>query len=129
VKESVVYANMHQTLGQRSGGRYLATVALLVILVLAVSGPAVAHSGDDGFHHHDGWMGSHGGALGYLWMTLWMVVLLGVPLGLGYLFFTRRDAGGGTTDDALTVLRRRYAEGEIDEEEFNGRRRKLRGGE
>jgi putative membrane protein len=100
-----------------------------VVLVIAFSGPAVAHSGDDGFHHHDGWMGSHGGAFGYLWMALWMVVLIVVPLGLGYLLLTRRDAGGGTTDDALTVLRHRYAEGEIDEEEFDARRRKLQGGE
>lgn len=120
---------MNQTLRQPRGGRLLATAALLVVLVIAFSGPAAAHTGDDGFHHHDSWMGSHGGAFGYLWMTLWMVVLIGVPLGLGYLLLTRRDAGGGTTDDALTVLRHRYAEGEIDEEEFDVRRRKLQGGE
>ena len=120
---------MGQILRKRRGGRLLATAALLVVLVIAFSGPAVAHSGDDGFHHHDGWMGSHGGTFGLLWMTLWMVVLIGVPLGLGYLFLTRRDASGGATDDALTVLRRRYAEGEIDEEEFDARRRKLQGGE
>ena len=58
-----------------------------------------------------------------------MIVLVAVPLGLGYLLLTRRDAGGGRPDDALTVLRRRYAEGEIDEEEFDARRRKLQGGE
>ena len=129
MKEAVVYANMDQILRKRRGGRLLATAALLVVLVIAFSGPAVAHSGDDGFHHHDGWMGSHGGTFGFLWMTLWMVVLIGVPLGLGYLFLTRRDASGGTTDNALNVLRRRYAEGEIDEEEFEARRRKLQGGE
>ena len=120
---------MNQILRKRRGRRLLATAALLVVLVIAFSGPAVAHSGDDGFHHHDGWMGSHGGAFGYLWMALWMVVLIVVPLGLGYLLLTRHDAGGGTTDDALTVLRHRYAEGEIDEEEFDARRRKLQGGE
>jgi len=118
---------MDQPLGQRSGGHLIATAALLVILVLAFSGPAVAHSGDDGFHHHDGWMGSHGAAGGYLWMTLWIAVLIGAPLGLGYLLLTRRE-GGEATDDVLTVLRRRYAEGEIDEEEFDARRRKLQGG-
>ena len=120
---------MDQTLHQRSRGRLLATAALLVVLVIAFSGPALAHSGDDGFHHHDGWMGSHGGVFGYLWMTLWMVVLIGVPLGLGYLFLTHRDASGGTTDDALTVLRRRYAEGKIDKQDFDARRRKLQDGE
>ncbi len=58
-------------------------------------------------------------------MTLWTVVLISIPLGLGYLFLTQRDSGGGTTDDALTVLRRRYASGELDEEDFDARRRKL----
>ncbi|MFC6954564.1 SHOCT domain-containing protein [Halorubellus litoreus] len=120
---------MDQPLQQRCGGRLLATVALLVMLVVAFSGPVAAHTGDDGFHHHDGWMGSHGGAFGYLWMTLWMVVLIGVPLGLGYLFLTRRDSSDVRTDDALTVLRRRYAKGEIDEEEFDARRHTLQDGE
>ncbi|MFC7132693.1 MULTISPECIES: SHOCT domain-containing protein [Salinibaculum] len=120
---------MDQTRGQRTEGRLLATMALVVVLVIAFSSPVAAHSGDDGFHHHDGWMGSHDGGFGYLWMTLWMVVLIGVPLALGYLFLTRRDSGRETTDDALTVLRRRYAEGEIDEEEFDSRRRKLQAGE
>ncbi|WP_227133983.1 SHOCT domain-containing protein [Halorubellus salinus] len=112
-----------------SGGRPLATVVLLVVLVIAFSGPVAAHTDDDGFHHHDGWMGSHDGTFGYLWMTLWMVVLIAVPLGLGYVFLARRDAGGEASDDALAVLRRRYARGDIDEEEFDARRRKLQGGE
>jgi len=120
---------MDQPLRQRRGARLLAASALLVVLVIAFSGPTVAHTGDAGYHHHNGWMGSHGGAFGYLWMMLWMVVLIVVPLGLGYLFLIRRDAGRETTDDALTVLRRRYAEGEIDEEEFDARRQKLQGGE
>lgn len=34
-----------------------------------------------------------------------------------YLLLTRRDASGETTDDELSVLRRRYAERDIDEEE------------
>jgi putative membrane protein len=120
---------MCQTSGQRQRRRLLATAALLVVLVVAFSGAGAAHSGDDGTHHHDGWMGSHGGGFGYLWMALWMVVLIVVPLGLGYLLLTRRGAGGETTDDALRTLRNRYAEGEIDEEEFDARRRKLQGSE
>jgi putative membrane protein len=76
------------------------------------SGTRSAHDGDDGLHHHDGWM----------------VALVGVPFGLGYLLLSRTDSGGGPTDDAMTVLRRRYAEGEIDDEEFDSRRRKLQGG-
>ncbi|WP_255152418.1 SHOCT domain-containing protein [Halorarius halobius] len=124
---------MDQILGQRTGTLFVATAVLLVAFGIAVTGPVAAHTGDDGFHHHDGWMGSHGwaggGTVGALWMTLWTLVLVGVPLGLGYLLFARRGSGGETTDDALTTLRRRYAEGAIDEEEFDARRRKLQGGE
>lgn len=120
---------MDQTLRQRREERILETAALLVVLVIAFNGHADAHSGDDRFHHHDGWLGSHGGVFGYLWMTVWSVILIGIPLRLGYLLLTRRDSGGGKTDDALTVLRRRYAKDEIDEEEYDARRQKLYGGE
>jgi putative membrane protein len=120
---------MHNRLSQRNGERLLLLAALLIVLAIGFSGPAAAHPGDAGTHHHDGWMGSYGGVFGDLWMAFWVVVLIGVPVGLGYLLLSRRDAGGGTTDDALTVLRRRYAEGEIDEEEFDARRRKLQGSE
>lgn len=119
---------MNRVRGQWDVKRFLTTAALLVVLVVALGGPAAAHGGDNGLHHHDGWMESHGGTVGYLWMALWMVVLVGVPLGLGYLLLSRTDSGGGTTDDAMTALRQRYAEGEIDEEEFDARRRKLQGG-
>jgi putative membrane protein len=117
---------MDQT-GQGRRWRRLVTItAVLAVLVIALSAPAVAHTGDTGSHHHDGWMGSHDGGVGFLWMILWMVALLGIPLGLGYLVYTRIETGGDSTDEALSVLRRRYASGEIDEEEFDARRRKLR---
>lgn len=105
-------------------------VSLLVITT--IGGPVAAHTGDDGFHHHDGWMGTHGGmdgvmygGLGFVWMILWTVILIGIPVGLVYLLLTRRETDGSTEDDALALLRRRYAEGEIDEEEYETRRGKL----
>lgn len=112
----------------------LVGIAVIVMLVvIGVSGPVVAHTGDDGFHHHDGWMGTHGGmggwmlgGVGFLWMLLWALVLIGIPVALVYLLVIRRKSTDETPpDDALALLRRRYAQGEIDEEEFETRRSKL----
>jgi putative membrane protein len=118
---------MNQTRRQGGGKRVVAIIVLLVLLGVAASVPAAGHTDDDGVHHHDGWTGPHNSDFGYLWMALWPVVLIGVPLALGYLLFIRRGSasGGEASDDALAILRRRYAQGEIDDEEFDSRRRKL----
>lgn len=115
----------------RTVGARLSIVVVLVLIITAGSGSVAAHSGDDGAHHHDGWMGTHGGTggwmvggIGFLWMVLWAIVVIGVPLTLGYLILTRRGADD-RTDDALDLLRRRYAQGDVDDEEFETRRRKL----
>lgn len=106
---------------------------VLVLLVVAVAitsitGIAGAHSGDDGSHHHDGWMGTHGnwGWFGMGGMLIWGLVLIAIPALALYAIATRTGGGGdATSDDALSVLRERYARGEIDDEEFETRRRQL----
>lgn len=110
----------------------LVGIAVIVLVVVtAFSGPVAAHTGDDGFHHHDGWMGTHGGGwmvggVGFLWMLLWALVLIGLPVALVYHLVTRSESPDETSpDDSLALLRRRYAQGEIDEEEFETRRAKL----
>lgn len=108
----------------------IAVISLLV--VIAFSGPAVAHTGDGGSHHHDSWMGTHGGmdgwmvgGVGILWMMLGPFVLIGIPV-VAYVLLTRRESTGGRgNDDALGLLRKRYAQGDIAEEEFETRRAKL----
>lgn len=113
--------------------KLLSIVVLSLLVVTSLSGPVAAHTGDNGVHHHDGWMGSHDGwggwmdsGLGFIWMLLWSVVLIGIPLGLVYLLITRRTSTAGPTDDdALALLRQRYAQGKIDEDEFDTRRTKL----
>jgi putative membrane protein len=75
----------------------------------------------------DGWMG---GSLGWGWMLIWPITLIGIPLAFGYCLITRRETSEGRADTAIDVLRLRYAQGEIDEEEFETRRKMLvRGGE
>ena len=118
---------------RRAISSLLGIIVISLLVATAFSGSVAAHTGDDGFHHHDGGMGTHGGmggwmvgGLGFLWMILWTVVLMGIPVALVYLLITRRGSTDGTTgDDALALLRRRYAQGEIDEEEFETRRAKL----
>lgn len=75
------------------------------------------------------------GGLGMgLWMALWGLIALAllVVLILAIVWLLRalfRPAGhaGQPRDEAEDVLRRRYASGEIDEEEYQRRRDGLRG--
>jgi putative membrane protein len=113
-----------------AGGARVLTV--LLVALVAVSGVAVAHGGDDGMHHHDGMMGTHDGWMGgagWFWGPVGMLLLLAVPLvAIAYVLRSREDTDtdGPGGDDALAVLRRRYAEGDIDDDEFENRRRQLR---
>lgn len=64
---------------------------------------------------------------GWGWMTLWTVVGLAL-LGLLVLALLRSSASVGTRDtedSALALLRRRFAAGEIDDDEYRRRRSAL----
>jgi putative membrane protein len=106
-----------KTLRSGTGGARLCYTVILVVLTLSVvSAPVAAHGGDDGAHHHDGWMGTHdgmggwfGGGLGFLWLILGAFVVVIIPTVVIYLLFVRTDRAGESTEDALEVLRRRYA--------------------
>jgi len=108
-----------------TGSRLGRLVLVALVVAVVAAGPAVAHSGDDGAHHHDGQMGTHGGMWGMGWWGwfLWpALILLGSFVAYSLL---RRSGDGGESDRALTALRERYARGEIDEEEFERRRQTL----
>ncbi|MDS0294843.1 SHOCT domain-containing protein [Halogeometricum luteum] len=73
-----------------------------------------------------GWMGMGGWGLGMLFVgLLWTALLVGVPVAVTYWFLARRE--DGRTDPAMDELRERYARGEIDEAEFESRKRRLSG--
>jgi len=92
-------------------------------LVFAVTGIATAQMGSG----HSGGMGGGMAGIGW-WPILWSLILLSVVLIVGYAVYTRGRTPAteqSQTDTALSTLRSRYARGEISEEEFEERRRRL----
>jgi putative membrane protein len=105
-------------------GRIARRMTILTIPVLAVaSGTVAAHSGGSygGGMMGGGW-GLFGGTMG-LWGLLWMGLLIAIPVYLAYALLTRNS--DSRENRPLSVLRERYARGELSEEEFEQRRTKL----
>ena len=60
---------------------------------------------------------------GFMWL-IWILVIVGIVLAV--VFLVRGGEGTSTrSDSALDILKKRYARGEIDEEEYERRRREL----
>lgn len=77
----------------------------------------------------DGWGGGYGYGMAWfgLWHLLWWLLLIaGAAAMLRWIFRGRSDADPGH-DRALSILRERYARGEIDKGEFDERMRHLKG--
>ncbi|ELZ79622.1 hypothetical protein C455_08557 [Haloferax larsenii JCM 13917] len=101
-------------------GRTARRLAILAIpLLVAATGTAAAHGG--GMMGGSGW-GLLGGAMG-LWGLLWMGLLIAVPLYFVYALLNR--GSGGDAEQSLSVLRERYARGELSDDEFERRRKQL----
>ena len=68
----------------------------------------------------------------FLIALVWVAVIAAIALGIRWLIRNERGSGsprspGLRPDDPLEILRGRYARGEIDDEEFERRRRMLGG--
>jgi putative membrane protein len=78
-----------------------------------------------------GMMGGYGyggwGIFGALFMVLWCVlIVLGIVVLVRWIFGAGRRGGGSAGEDrALTILRERYARGEIDKAEYEARKKDL----
>lgn len=105
-------------------GRTARRLAILAVpLLVATTGTAAAHgSGGYGGGMMNGGWGLFGGAMG-LWGLLWMGLLLAIPLYLLFTLGSRRV--DGTDERPLSVLRERYARGELSDDEFERRREQL----
>ena len=105
-------------------GRTARRLAILAVpLLVAATGTAAAYGGGSygGGMMGGGW-GLFGGTMG-LWGLLWMGLLIGVPLYIAYALLDR--GSGGNHEQSLSVLRERYARGELSDDEFDRRRKQL----
>lgn len=74
-------------------------------------------------HGWNGWMG-WGSGMGIVWMLLLVGLTVAVAIVLARMLLPRTGPPRDE-DDALSVLRARYARGEIDEDEYRARRATL----
>lgn len=73
-------------------------------------------------HGGTGWLG-WGGGISVLWMLLLLGLTIAVAVALAQALLPRSEAP--RDDDALSVLRARFARGEIDDDEYRARRATL----
>jgi putative membrane protein len=66
--------------------------------------------------------GAGGVVMMFMMLVFWGLVIAGLVVGLRWLVGQRRPA---ERDQALEILRQRYARGEIDKQEFEARKRDL----
>ncbi|ALM75566.1 SHOCT domain-containing protein [Thermococcus barophilus] len=82
-----------------------------------------AHTGETGWGWHDMMGFGYFGIFGALLMLLfWIAIIAGVVWFIKWLF---EQSSGGSRKSALEILDEKYARGEIDDEEYERRKRKL----
>lgn len=92
--------------------------------VLPSSAWAQERVSDWGWGIHPMWWmwGAWGIGMMLIMLAFWVLVIIGIVLGIRWLLGTGR---GSAPDRALEILRERYARGEINREEFEARKRDL----
>jgi putative membrane protein len=75
-----------------------------------------------GGHPMWGMWGVWGFGMMLFMLLFWVLVIVGVVLGVRWLAIQGRES---RSDTALEILRQRYARGEINKEEFDARKRDL----
>ena len=82
-------------------------------------------------HDMDPWMWGWGFSMGWLFLILvaafWIAVILAIIFSIRWLFISTACKGRspGAQDPAIEILRMRYAKGEINKEEFAGKKKDL----
>ena len=75
----------------------------------------------DSWGMHPMW-GAWGIGMMFMMLVFWGLIVVGLVLGIRWLVTQGRES---RSDPALDILRQRYARGEIDQEEFEARKRDL----
>lgn len=102
----------------------LSTLSLSLALTAMAASAALAQSGNSyGYHMMNGWGGWFMGPI--MMLLVFGLLILGVVLVLRALGIGD-GARGNSQDRALEILKERFARGEIDEEEFQNRKKHLR---
>lgn len=102
--------------------RSIATLAPFAILPTAVAADPPADW--QGRYDHMMWGSGYGMVGGLMMLLFWGVVIVLIVLAVKW--FTDNQAGGNRgRRDAIDILRERFAAGEIDEEEFESRKKAL----
>jgi len=125
---------MQRQIQQSRGPRSLGLIVVGALAVAVLGGMLLTHATIPDammWDWHAGmWNGGHmagWGAWGWtmaLFGVLAMALVFGLPLYLVYQL-TERSRTAPVEDGALAVLREQYARGEIDEDEYEQRRRRL----
>ena len=104
-------------------GRTARRLVLLVVpLLVATTGTAAAYGAGSSGGGMMGGGGLFGSGMG-LWGLFWMGLLLAIPLYLLVALGRRRE--DGTRERPLSILRERYARGDLSEDEVERRRKQL----
>lgn len=116
------------TMTKRLLGWLVGAFAVLTVLAFALAMGAGGRVTDGWWMSHmwGGWMGMGVWGFGMMFVgLLWMVLLVVLPAAFVYWAATER--GSLRSDPAMERLREQYARGEIDDDEYESRRRRLSG--
>jgi putative membrane protein len=99
--------------------------------VWEMTGTITIFNGTFSPHDMDPWMRGWGFSIGWLFLIImaafWIAVILAIIFLIRWLVIstTRKGRGPGTQDSAFEILRMRYAKGEINKDEFEGKKKDL----
>jgi putative membrane protein len=100
----------------------LGCLALVLLVPASALGQDRTWEWQWGMHPMMFMWGAGGLVMMLMMLVFWGLVIAGVILGLRWL---ARQGHGEGRDEALEILRQRYARGEIDKQEFETRKRDL----
>jgi putative membrane protein len=103
------------------------TGSIFGLIVSSASTAFAQWGGYGGWGHGPGMMGGYGGGGwfgGIFMIVFWIVVIVGIVFLIRWLVQSTRG-GSGSGESALDILKRRYANGEINKKEFEQKKKDL----
>jgi putative membrane protein len=104
-------------------------LGLALVLFLAISNVVYAHGPGEGYSMGP-WMMNWGHGMGWFWpiimMAFWIAVIVGIIFLIRWIsLLTDKRHATKPGDSAIEILKRRYAKGEINKEEFEEKKKDL----